>query len=181
MENRAKRILLVGSALWYLGAGMVGPLFALYTQQVGGDLLEIVWAWAIYLFVLGGLMIVVGRRSDRGDKARIMLVGYALNAAFTFSYLLVSTPVHLFLVQAGLGLAAALATPTWDALYTEHQDRKKDGEEWGMADGMPHIVTGFAVLMSGLVIELLSFSALFAVMGTISAFAALYQARILWE
>ena len=34
-----------------------------------------------------------------------MVAGYLLNAAITFCYLFVKTPIHLFVVQVGLGIA----------------------------------------------------------------------------
>jgi len=80
MINKKIRILLYGSNLWFLGEGMLGPLFAVFAERIGGDVLDISWAWATYLIVAGLMQIWVGKYSDgeRG-KERIMLLGYALN------------------------------------------------------------------------------------------------------
>src|SRR5688500_14524648 len=123
--QRTEKVLLHSSNLWYLGEGMLGPLFAVFAERVGGDVLDITWAWAIYLIVQGILPIWCGNLSDsRFSKEHILVVGYAINTIFTFWYLFVGAPVHLFAVQAGLGVAAALATPTWDALYAQYEDKK---------------------------------------------------------
>jgi hypothetical protein len=42
-----KRLLLWISNLWSFGEGMLGPLFAVFAQHVGGNVLDITWAWAI--------------------------------------------------------------------------------------------------------------------------------------
>ncbi len=173
------KVLLIGSGLWYLGEGMFGPLLAVFTERLGGDILEITWAWAAYLLTAGILTILFGRISDKIGKERLMISGYAVNALFTFGYLLVDSPSKLFFVQIGLGLATALATPTWDALYARFEDKKYDGEEWGVADGMPHIVTGIAVIIGGLLLIYTSFTTLFVIMGCIQIVATLYQARII--
>jgi MFS family permease len=132
--NRSIKILLYGANVWYFAEGMLGPLFAIFTQKIGGDILDVSWAWATYLILAGLLYIVVGKITDVYDnKEKIMVIGYALNALFTFSYLFISAPWHLFITQAGLGLAAAMATPTWDALYAKHEDRKHGGFQWGLA------------------------------------------------
>lgn len=180
MVNKIERILLIGSGLWFFGEGMLGPLFTIFAQRIGGDILEISWAWAIYLLVMGIFTVIFGIYSDKINEEKMMLFGYILNAIFTFGYLLVSNPIHLFFVQAGLGLANALATPTWDALYAKHEDRKKPGIAWGIADGMPSIVTGIAIVVGGIIITYFSFSLLFIIMGTIQIMAAIYQARILY-
>ena len=41
-----------------LGEGMLGPLFAVFAQRIGGNILDITWAWAIYLGMTGILTIV---------------------------------------------------------------------------------------------------------------------------
>ncbi len=180
MVNKAEKILLVGSGLWYLGEGMLGPLFTIFAQNIGGDILEISWAWATYLLVMGVLNIILGKYSDHWNKEKVMVWGYGLNAVFTFGYLFVSSPFHLFFVQAGLGVATALATPTWDALYAKHEDRKKDGSAWGLAAGIPDIVIGIAIILGGLVINYFSFTLLFIIMGIIQVIATVYQAQILY-
>lgn len=177
--NRKLRILLYGSNLWYLGEGMLGPLFAVFADSIGGDVFSITWAWATYLLVTGFMIIFFGKISDKTSKERMMVLGYALNAVFTFSYLLVSQPWHLFLVQAGLGFAASLSSPTWSALYARYEDKEKDGLDWGLANGEAQIVTGMALVIGGLIVNYFSFTALFITMGSIQVVATLYQMQIL--
>lgn len=178
--NKHIKILLYGGNIWYFGEGMLGPLFAIFTERVGGDILDVSLAWATYLIIAGLLYIIVGKITDRYDnKEKVMVLGYALNALFTFGYLLVSAPWHLFIVQAGLGIAAAMATPTWDALYAKHEDRKHDGFEWGLAGGEAQIITGIAIIVGGYIVSYGSFTTLFLIMGVTQVVATAYQAQIL--
>ena len=95
--SQTTKILLWGATIWYLGEGMLGPLFAVFAQRVGGDILDITWAWATYLIITGAFYILVGKLiNNKPYKAQVMVLGYALNALFTFGYLFVSTPLHLF-------------------------------------------------------------------------------------
>lgn len=177
--NKAVKILLYGASLWYFGEGMLGPLFAVFAGKIGGNILDIVWAWATYLIVTGVFYIVVGKVVDgHHSKTKVMIVGYALNALFTFAYLLVHTPLQLMLVQGGIGVATALAAPTWNALYTQYQDKNHDGYEWGLAGGTARIVNGFAIIVGGLIVTTFSFSALFIAMGCIQTVATIYQTKI---
>lgn len=179
--NNTARILLFSSMVWYFAEGMIVPFFGILAQSVGGDILDISWVWATYMVIAGIFTIIVGKISDeRISKEKLLVVGYALNAIFTFGYLLVSSTWHLFFVQAGLGIASALATPTWNALYANHNDRRSSGMLWGLADGQEQIVTGIATAVGGLIIAHLSFTALFVLMGIIQTLAALYQAQLLF-
>lgn len=130
--NNHLRVLLIGANIWYFGEGMLGPLYALFAQKIGGDVLEISWAWSAYLIVAGLMYVVVGSIADKyKNKEIIMIAGYFLNALFTFGYLFVTNVWQLFIVQAGLGLAVALATPTWYALFSKYTVEKHDGFQWG--------------------------------------------------
>lgn len=178
--NKSIKLLLYGGNIWFFGEGMLGPLFAIFTERIGGDILDVSWAWAIYLILAGFLYIVVGKITDVYDnKEKVMVLGYALNALFTFGYLLASMPWHLFVIQAGLGIAAAMATPTWNALYAKHENKKHDGFQWGLAGGMAQIITGVAMVVGGYIVSCWSFTVLFIIMGIMQVIATVYQAQIL--
>jgi MFS family permease len=177
---RYVRLLLYSSGAWYLGEGMIAPFFSLYTNSIGGSILDITWVWATYLIIAGIFTVVVGKISDTWiSKEKLIIVGYVLNAVLTFGYLLVGSTWHLFLIQAGLGIATALATPTWNALYEQHGDTVSSGLRWGYADGQEQIVTGIATVVGGLVIQNLSYTVLFLIMGVVQTCAAFFQAQML--
>lgn len=179
MFNKKVRALLIADAFWFFGEGLLGPLFAIFAGKVGGDLLQITWAWATYLIVSGALIMLIGKMSDRLNKRKMVFYGYILNALLTFGYLLVQSPIHLFLIQAGLGVAAAMATPTWNALYSENVNKRKDGFEWGLADGSSELLTGFATLLGGVIVTLYSFNALFIIMGIVQIVSVIILKPIL--
>lgn len=179
--TKTARILLTGANIWYFGEGMMGPLFAVFAEKVGGDILDITWAWATYLVMTGLLYILVGRLlNNKPYQAKAMILGYSLNALFTFGYLFVQSPLQLFLVQAGLGMAEAIGTPAWDALYAKSHSEEMDSYAWGLSTGQSQIVTGIAFGIGGLITHFISFEILFITMGSIQVIAALATARILF-
>ena len=177
--NEKGKILLYGANLWSFADGMFGPLLAVFTGKIGGSILDVSWAWAIYLIITGICVIFIGKYSDKHSKEKIMVAGYALTAIFTFGYLVIQTPLHLFLIQAGLGFALALCNPTWYALYDKYSPQKTDGLNWGLADGEGKIVTGTAIVIGGYIVNTFSFNTLFIVMGSLQVISTLYLAKIL--
>jgi MFS family permease len=182
--HRKERMLLWSSNIWALGEGLLGPLFAVFAQRIGGNILDITWAWAIYLGMTGMLTIVSGRVSDRiwewCGRERLLVAGYALNALCTFGYLLVARPMHLFLVQAGLGVALALSNPTWSALYARYSPGEKEaGYAWGLVAGGRNLILAAAIVLGGYIVSNYSFEALFITMGTIQIIATIYLLPIL--
>jgi MFS family permease len=55
-----------------------------FSQNVGGDGLDLAGAYAAYMIVRGAVSIVIGRLSDTHSRYRLMMGGYALNALPTF-------------------------------------------------------------------------------------------------
>lgn len=178
--QRKEAILLHGSNLWYLGSGMFGPLLAVFTGQIGGNILDISYAWATFLIVTGVATIIVGKYSDGPKtKERLLVLGYVFNSIFTFLLITVDTPLGLLFNQFGFGISLALATPTWEALYAQYEDKKKPSLTWALFSGEAVIVEGIAILIGGAIVKFTSFQVLFITMGILQVVATLFMAQIL--
>ena len=179
--TKSTKILLIASSLWYFGEGLFGPLFAIYAEKIGGDLLDITWAWAFYLVTTGVFYFIIGKYYNNSPyKKHVMIAGYALNALLTFCYLFVSNPRELFILQIGLGFAEALSAPIWDALFASNMEDTEDTFHWSLATGHTHFVSGIAIAIGGLIANYISFDALFLTMGIIQVIATLVQAKLLY-
>lgn len=181
--DRRVSILLWSSNIWNFADGLLGPLFAVFAQRVGGNVLDIAWAWGVYLIVTGVFVILVGLISDRVSKLPLLFAGYVLTAVFSFCYLLVDTPLKLLLVQAGIGLSLALSNPTHFALlarYSHTPNVEGGGAVWGWADGRDKIAMGLAVFAGGIIVSTLSFRALFMAMGSLQVVSTLLLARLFY-
>lgn len=178
--SRSVKLLLIASSLWYFGEGLLGPLFAVFTEKVGGDLLDITWAWSVYLIVTGICYFLVGKIFNRSRyKYRLIIFGYALNTLFTFGYMLVNSVEGLLVVQVGLGIAEAISTPSWTALFASEMEEAEDTFLWGLASGHSHVVEGIAIALGGLIAFYLSFDTLFFIMGCIQLLATFIQSKII--
>lgn len=178
--TKIHKVLLLSSSLWFLGEGLLGPLFAIFAEKVGGDILDITWAWSIYLLLSGFLYILFGRvLRNSAYKQHAMLFGYLLNAVLTFCYLFVHNTKELFLLQVGFAIAEAVSTPIWDAMFANDLEQADDSLFWGIAGGHSHIITGVAVAIGGFITYYISFNALFIVMGCIQLMSCLVQVQLL--
>src|SRR3989344_241915 len=140
------KILLWGSNLWQFGAGMLGPLFAIFVEDIGGDILDVSWVYATYLIVTGMGIILVGKLADKIGDEWFMISGYGLSAIATFGYLFVTTTIDLLIIQVLQGVSLALMQPTWFALYDYFRgDGKNGGYIWGLATGMGYVASGVAL------------------------------------
>jgi hypothetical protein len=180
--SNVSKMLLWGANIWFFGEGLLGPLFAVFTEKIGGNILDVSWAWSTFLIVTGVFYIIFGKIivHNKINHSKMLVISYGLNAIFTFGYLLVKTPVELFFIQVGLGICEAIGSPLWDTLYAKSIHESHAAYAWGLAGGQSQIVTGIATLIGGFTAYYFSFEALFIAMGTVQIIATLIQARLLF-
>jgi len=179
MLSKAETILLWSSIMWGFGMGMLGPLYAVFATEVGGNILDLSWVYAAYLVCMGVGVIVVGKIADEIGCEKLLVAGYALSAFAAFSYLFVNAMGPLLVVQILIAIATALTQPTWYALYDKHSGEGYNSFVWGLSTGLWYIFQGAALILGGYIVAYYSFDVLFICMGIMLTISTVYQARIL--
>lgn len=167
--KRAIKVILLSSFFASLAGGLFGPIYAIFVQGIGGNLIDAGTSYAVFSIVSGILIYVLGKWEDHVKHqeklvvvARVMLVlGFA-------GYLIVRSPLQLFIVQAILGISEAVSTPAMDSIYSKNVSRKKSASEWGTWESMYAIVVGVAAIIGGVLAQEFGFKILFLIMFIIS-------------
>lgn len=167
--QRELKILLLASTFSTLAGGLFGPIYAVFVAGIGGDLLTAGTAYSLFAISAGVLIFFISRWEDHvKHQEKLVIAGYFLGCMGFLGYLLIQTPLHLFMVQILFGVGEAVATPAYDGLYSKHLDKGKFASEWGLWDSMYYIVTGIAAAIGGFLASLYGFRVLFAVMLAVS-------------
>ena len=167
------------SWLSWFAAQMLGPIYAIFVQDIGGDILDVGIAWAIFTISMGILMIIFGKLEDTSfDKRNAVVFGFLLITMGTAGYLLIETPIHLFTVQAILGLGAAMAYPAWDALFMKSVSKKKESTAWAIQEGGIQIVAGIAAVAGSFIAMYYGFTVLFVSMMALQMAALLLSLHL---
>ncbi len=174
-------VLLWSNYFWSFSTGLLGPLFAVFTERIGGDIFDIAWVWSVYLVATGVGIVAVGYLADWLRSHRLFcVIGYAIETIAMFSYLAVGNPYELMMVQILHAIGLSFNTPAWAALFDHYSGSgKKDGVMWGLSYGGWYIFQGAAIFCGGLIVTHYSFDALFVLMGIVMFFATLTQALLL--
>ncbi len=116
------------NAMILMASAMLGPIYALFVERVGGDLMDASIAVGIFAFVAGLTTFVSGKYSDKiKENELIIVLGYIIMGTGFLLYFWVSSVVFLFIVQAIIGLGEAIYLPAFDAIYSKHLDGHKSG------------------------------------------------------
>ena len=171
MRNTLK-ILLWSSVFINLSAGLFGPIYAIFVEQIGGDLLTAGGAYAGFSIALGVLVYFLGKWEDKiKHQENLVIWGRFLTLIATGGYLLIKAPWHLFIVQITLGIAQALTTPAFDSLYSKNLQKGKFASQWGSWEALTSVTIGIAAILGGLIAEEFGFKTLFVIMTLIALIA----------
>ena len=175
--SRQARLLLGISFLTTFAESMLVPIYAAFTEKVGGSILDAGIAFAVFSMATGGAVALLGTRSWFQHHIRgFLMLGFVTSAACDISYIFVSNKWELFGAQIVAGLATGLIEPTWDALFTDDIEHSS-AKHWSIWAGGTHLTTGVAALLGGLIVVKGSFTILFATMAGIDALALLVAWR----
>lgn len=151
------RFLILSDTVLSGAVGLLGPIFALFIANFiqGGNEAVAGLAAGIYMFTRGVLQIPFAHIMDRirgeRDDYWFMLIFTMIIAVIPLAYLMISTPLQLYIVQAILGLCTAFTYPSFMAIFTRHIDKKKEGTEWGVYFTLNDFVSALFAALGGYV------------------------------
>jgi MFS family permease len=169
--SRQVRLLVTISLLTTFAESMLVPMYAAFTERVGGSILDAGIAFACFSIATGAFVSLIGTRPCFQHHVKAFLVlGFLGSACCDISYVFVQNRWQLFAAQVIAGLATGLIEPAWDSLFTdaiEHSSAK----HWSIWSGSTHMVAGAAALLGGVIVAYFSFPVLFVTMGLIDMVA----------
>jgi predicted MFS family arabinose efflux permease len=133
----------------------------------------------VFPIVAGILTFLFSRWQMKVKEQELLLaVSYFIRGAVFLSYAFMGSFAQLIFTQILWGIGAALGTPAFDATYSAHTSREGSIAEWGQWEGMASMATGLAALASGIIIESVGYTWLFASMSAVSVFLGIYIWRL---
>lgn len=173
--NKPLRILLATNGMILLAGAMLGPIYALFVDDIGGSLLDASIAAGVFALAAGLTTLVSGRISDRAvHQEHVIVVGYLVLAIGFLLYFFVHSLLFLLAAEIIIGIGEAIYSPAFDAVYSEHLDAKHEGSQWGAWESMNYFITALASFLGGIIVTTLGFHTLFICMAILSLASAGY-------
>lgn len=173
--NKPIRILLWTNSFILVAGAMLGPIYALFVEKIGGDLLDASYAFGAFALAAGITTLISGKYSDKHKEPELIVVlGYLIIGLGYIGFLLVDNIWSLFVVQIIIGLGGAIYAPAFDAIYSQHLDGHKTGREWGAWEAINYFSSAIGAVSGGLIAALLGFNFLFIAMAILCFASAAY-------
>jgi MFS family permease len=167
--NRAIKLLLLSNGLILISGAMLGPIYALFVAEVGGDLFDASLTGGIFALAAGITSLFSGRLTDKiKHKENIIFFGYVFMGIGFYLYSFVSGIYFLFMVQLLIGFSEAFYAPSFDALYSKHLAKTKRGRVWGAWESMNYFSIAIGAVLGGFIASRYGFDILFYGMALLS-------------
>ena len=170
--SRQARLLLRISFLVTFAESMLVPIYAAFTEKVGGSILDAGIAFAVFSMATGSVIALLGTRPIFQRRIRFFLaLGLWASVFCDVGYVFVQDKWQLFGVQVVAGFATGLIEPAWDSVFSDGID-EPSARHWSIWAGGTHLFAGLAALAGGMIVAHFSFSVLFLTMAAVDALAA---------
>jgi len=151
---------------------MIGPIYAIFVEKIGGDILDASWAYFAFMVSCGVVLYMMGLWENKvKNKGFFVVLGYALNALGCLSYIFVNSQFSLVITQIILGFGQAVLSPVFDSLYSDYVNEEDKAKEWAYWESMLYITNAAAALIGGYFVKGFGFKSLFIMMFIISLFS----------
>jgi hypothetical protein len=180
--NFLYKILISSYSLSTFSEGVILPVYAIFVQKIGGDILNAGQAMGVFLITQGLFTIFIHKfKWTSKQKMFFMVMGWFIWILGIASYLIISSIYMLFITQILTAIGNAIADPIFEEELAHHTDIKREEFEWGIFEGSKDLVSGLAAIAGGIILSAYNFSALIYLMigtATISFFMILYYVSL---
>jgi hypothetical protein len=163
--NFLYKLLVAAFTISSFSEGIILPIYAIFVQKVGGDILDVGYAMGIFLITDGIFTMLIHRfKWTQKQRMFLMVLGWIIWLGGICTYLLISNIWMLFLAQFLTAVGNATADPVFDQELADHTDKELAEYEWGFFEGSRSLLDGAAAIIGAAVAAFLGFTALIYLM-----------------
>ncbi|MFH1188967.1 MAG: MFS transporter [bacterium] len=171
--NKAITILLATNGLILVAGAMLGPIYAIFVDKIGGNLLDASYAFGIFALAAGATAFISGKYSDKiKENEIILIIGYGIIGIGFLGYIVVNSIFTLLIVQVIIGLGEAIYAPTFDSIYSKHLDIH--GRDWGAWEAIHYLTAAIGAVSGGLLVTFFGFNTMFITMSALCFVSGIY-------
>lgn len=174
-NNSALKILFISNSIYYFASLLLGPLYAVYVQNLGGGVLLVSVSTAVFYVASTVFLVYMSRWGDKvKEKELLLALSYVIRGLAFFSLIYTNTALFLIFLQVIFGLGEALGTPTFGALFAKHLDKKEEVMEYSDWSIVANLVMALGTIFGGFIVSSLGFVYLFVIIGILCFISAGY-------
>ena len=178
--NYCIRLLLAYLFIVNASEGLFLPIIAVFITNTitGASLATVGFAVVFYAVAKSVVQVplasVIDKKKGEKDDFFVMILGAVMGVFYSFGFLLVQEPWHLFLLEAWGGVGAACLMAAYYGIFARHVDRGTEGFEWSLFSvGALTVSVAIGGALGGMFADAFGFRALFITAGVSNSVAVL--------
>jgi DHA1 family quinolone resistance protein-like MFS transporter len=172
--NSILTTLVVSDIFLFAGFGLISPILAVFVNQqiLGGTLIVVGIGEAIYLAIKSVIQLPIGILIDNvaGEKIDFYLAtgGNFLISLSIFLYIFAKLPIHIYLIQALMGIGGAISYPAWMGLFTRNMEEGRESFVWSVHSTFTELFSAASAAIGAYIATTLGFHSLFLIVAILS-------------
>lgn len=173
--NKSLKILLGINSVFVLSANLLGPLYALFIENLGGSIAVVSGTWSVMLLTTTLVNFVLIRYGDRVKEHEYFLItGFVFRAIAWIGFVYAQNLATIILLQIVIGLGEAVGSTGFDAIMAEHLDKSSHIRDYAVWKTISNLLASLATLVGGFIVTWYGFSPMFYFMGTVAIGCAIF-------
>lgn len=171
--NFTIKVLISSISALDIAIGFTAPIMAIFfsNQVIGGSARVAGTAVAVDLLTRSifrvPLAYYLDKQKGENHDFYSLVLGLFLISLSQFLYTTVTLPIHVYLIQAIMGIGGAFAFTPWYGLFSRHIDKRQEDFEWSIATALAGTGAAIAGYLGGVLVTYYGFKIVFIISGTV--------------
>lgn len=173
--NKSLKILLLVNSIFVLAGNLLGPLYAVFIEGLGGSIAVVSGTWSVMLLTTTLVNFVLIRYGDRVKEHEYFLImGFLFRAIAWIGFIYAHSLTTIILLQIVIGLGEAVGSTGFDAIMAEHLDRSSHIRDYAVWKTISNLLASVATLIGGFIVTWYGFTPMFYFMGSVALGCAIF-------
>lgn len=148
-----------------LGLNALTPLWAHFTEHIGGDIRSSGYALSSFFFSFGIASLFTSKIEAKYPHYKMYIsAAYLILCLTSLSYFIIDKTYELYVIQCVIGIACSLLGPAFDTIFGNNLKPGKEAKGWGLYISVTCLAIGSSTLIGAQLMHYLSYEAVFTFM-----------------
>ncbi|KMJ59482.1 MFS transporter [Bacillus sp. LL01] len=153
--------IIVSQSVVLFGTGLVFPFYIIFLREAGGNFTDFGIAYGLFTLSAALVHRWIGKVSDKKGRKVFLLINAWGTSVLFLLFPMVNAIWQVFSLQIILGVIGAMQKTSEKALLADMTDIRQRGKQIGEYHFWVSIFSGFAVIVSGFLIDLFTVDFIF--------------------
>ena len=173
--NKSLKLLLTINSIFVLAGNLLGPLYAVYIEGLGGSIAVVSGTWSVMLLTTTLVNFSLIRYGDKVKEHEYLLIaGFIFRSIAWIGFVYAGNIFAILILQIVIGLGEAVGSTGFDAIMAEHLDKSRHIRDYAVWKTVSNLLAALATLIGGFVVTSYGFSPMFYFMGVVALACAIF-------